>query len=309
MRINCLGIVVMDALSRTLAGYPVPGKVAQVVTDSIRFMRGGGSANTSAALTQMGLPVALFSKVGDDPNGDFLVSELARRGVETSGVRRCAGGTTPFTYVGIHPDGDRTFIHTPGTNLTFTPADIDREALFDADFLFYHDVWVLPGIDGAPGAELLAEARGRGLVTLLDECWGLGPDRLVWELMLPHADYALPSYEEMKAIYPDTGPEELVRLLRGKGARNVVLKMGRDGCLVYAGDRVMRIPSRATEIVDTTGAGDCFNAGFVAGLAHEMPEVDAAHIGALAAAACIRHVGAAENIPSFAALLEEFRKS
>lgn len=295
--VNCLGIVVVDALSRPLVRYPVPGQLTQVNTESLTLLPGGGAANTGLALAQMGVPVSVFSKVGGDPNGAFLVDALSGRGVDVSGIRVSAEDSTPFTYVGIHPDGDRTFIHTPGANRTFTLDNVDREALLTCDILLYQDLWVLPGIDGAPAAELLAEARSRGVVTCLDECWGLGPDRETWEAVLPHADYALPSMDDMRVIYPDVAPDDLAGLLCGRGAGSVILKMGAEGCLVCAEGRTLRVPAAATEIVDTTGAGDCFDAGFIAGLTLDMAAEDAARLAALAAAECIRNVGGAMGIP------------
>ena len=79
-------------------------------------MPGGGAANTGAALGQLGISVAVFSKVGQDTNGAFLRKELRKSGVDVRNVRTSKTETTPFTFVGIHPDGDRSFIHTPGCN-------------------------------------------------------------------------------------------------------------------------------------------------------------------------------------------------
>ncbi|MBN1351438.1 carbohydrate kinase family protein [candidate division KSB1 bacterium] len=304
-RINCLGVVVADALSKPLTRYPVPGEVTQVITESIRFMPGGGAANTSAALGQMGLSVSLFSKIGNDVIGEFVLNELKRSGVDVSHSCRSRNESTPFTYVAIHPDGNRTFIHTPGTNLSFSISEIDYRVLLNADFLLYQDIWVLPEIDGPTGADLLAEARRRGVITLLDECWGLGPNRGVWEQMLPHADYVLPSFDDMQAIYPGASPHDLIRRFQTYGVENIILKMGKDGCLVSTNGNLTALPSAATEIIDTTGAGDCFDAGFIAGLAHGLPCVPAAKIGNLAAAACVRHIGGAVGIPPFQALLSE----
>lgn len=307
-RIHCLGVMVVDALSKPLTHYPVPGKVAQVVTDSLCFMPGGGAANSTAALGQMGVPVGVFSKVGADPNGAFILGELAKHGVDTTGVCVSDKDTTPFTYVGIHPDGERTFIHTPGANLSFTPSDIDLDSLLRADFLLYQDLWVLPGLDGEPGAEILAEARRRGVVTLLDECWGLGPSLEIWEQMLPHVDYALPSLDEMTAIYPGLAPDAMLERIHSRGVSTVVLKMGKDGCLVSSGGEPTRVPSHAREVVDTTGAGDCFDAGFIAGLAHGLSDLESAQLGSLAAAACIRHTGGAAGIPPFEVLSSQLRE-
>lgn len=304
-RVHCLGVMVVDALSRPLPEYPVPGKITQVVTESLRFLPGGGAANTGSALGQLGVPVGVFSKVGGDPNGTLILDELRKHGVDTAGVRVSAEDSTPFTYVGIHPDGERTFIHTPGANCSFSRKDVDLEALLATDFLLYQDLWVLPLLDGRAGAEILAEAQRRGIVTLLDECWGLGPDRDTWETMLPHVDYALPSLHDMRAIYEYCSRDEILDQIHAKGVRTIALKMGEDGCLVSADGQRTLVPSVATDIVDTTGAGDCFDAGFVAGLAHGLLPVDAARAGSVVAAACIRHVGGAVGIPRFEQVLRE----
>ena len=231
-RVHCMGVLVVDALSGPLSRYPEPRIQPQVVTESVRFMPGGGAANTGLALARMGVPVAVFSRVGDDLNGQFLCHELEVAGVDVSGVRAAAEDTTPFTFVAIHADGERTFIHTPGANQHFGVGDLDLDRLFDTDILLYQDLWVLPQLDGTRGAAVLAEARRRGIVTLLDECWGLGPDRETFEIMLPHCDYVLPSLDDLAAIYPDHSPEQMCRHLLACGATTVVLKMGADGCLV-----------------------------------------------------------------------------
>ncbi|MCL5099017.1 MAG: carbohydrate kinase family protein [Candidatus Omnitrophica bacterium] len=304
-KVHCLGVLVVDALSGPLSEYPVPRIKTQVVTESVRFMPGGGAANSGSALAQMGMRVSVFSKVGQDSNGAFLVRELERVGVDTSPIVVSNSDSTPFTFVGIHPDGNRTFIHTPGANLTFCPGDLDEKALLAADYLFYQDFWVKPRLDGKPAAQILAKAKQQGVVTMLDECWGLGPDRRTLEEVLSHVDYFFPSFDDLLAIYPGLSPAAMVGLLHDKGVSRVYLKMGHQGCLVSCGNKTWTIPSRTKQVVDTTGAGDCFDAGVIAGLIHGLSEPESAIIGSEAAAACIAHVGGAVDIPSFEALLEK----
>jgi len=306
-RINCLGVLVVDALSGPLARYPEPRVQIQVVTESIRFAPGGGAANTSGALARMGLPVAVFSKVGDDPNGAFLLRELGQLGVNTAGIRVSHTDSTPFTFVGIHPAGGglepaRTFIHTPGANKTFCIDDLDRERLFDADFLLYQDLWVLPRLDGPTAAGLLAEAQRRGVVTLLDECWGLGPNRETFEAMLPHCDFALPSLEDVQVIYPGKSADDVAGHILACGAKAAILKMGAEGCLIARGTEKVRVPAFRVEVVDTTGAGDCWNAGFIAGLANGEAVHSAARLGNACSAFCIQAVGGCTGVPGYAAV-------
>ncbi len=301
--VHCLGVLVVDALSGPLSQYPIPKVKTQINTRSIRFLPGGGAANTASALAQIGIPTGIFSKVGQDANGAFLRQELEQQGVDVSHIRVSTRDTTPFTFVGVHPDGDRSFIHTPGSNLTFASRDIEREALFNCRFLLYQDMWVLPQLDKTAAPRLLATAQKRGVTTLLDECYGLGPKRKTFEAALPYCDVVLPSGDDLRFIYPGLEPAEIVRKLLAKGARRVVLKLGPRGCLVANSKEAALVPSMAREVVDGTGAGDCFNAGFIAGLVNGLSDVAAAKIGAAAAAACLRHVGGAVGIPKYKALL------
>jgi sugar/nucleoside kinase (ribokinase family) len=290
-RVHCLGVAVVDALSGPLAMYPRQGELTQVVTESVRFMPGGGAVNTAATLAQLGVEVALFTKVGNDANGALIVDTLSSYGVDVSGVCVSRADTTPFTFVGVHPNGERTFIHTPGANRTFTLGDIDERRLLDCEFLLYQDLWVLPGLDGTPGAGLLARARGRGVVTLLDECWGLGPRRDVFEQVAPHADWLLPSFDDMKVIYPGLDETAIAERLTELGAGAVVLKMGAAGCLVRTKGGAERVPADKAVVVDATGAGDSFDAGFIQALAEGADPVAAAGRGVAVAAKRLAVVG------------------
>ncbi len=303
-QIHCVGILVVDLLCGPLECYPQPRTQTQVTAQWVRMMPGGGAANVPSALAHMGLPVSSFSKVGDDLNGEFIRRELRKLNVNTDGIGVSPRDATPFTFVGVHADGERTFIHTPGANVTFTLCDLDLDRVLAADFLLYHDLWVLPGFDGQPGATLLAEAQRRGVVTFLDEGFGYGPQRESLEVMLPYCDYAIPSYDDLQIIYPGTSPEELAGRLLRLGARAVILKMGRRGCLVARGSDRTIVPCFPANVVDTTGAGDCWDAGFMAGLANSEDILTAARIGNACAAFGIEAVGGSTGVPNYAAVRE-----
>jgi fructokinase len=106
----------------------------------------------------------------------------------------------------------------------------------------------------------------------------------------------------MRVIYPGLDPVQVAGRLRSLGAKRVILKLGRDGCLVSNEKGDTRLPSLATEIVDCTGAGDCFDAGFAAGVVNGLDDLAAAKLGSAAAAACIRNVGGAVGIPHYKTL-------
>ncbi len=299
-RIHCLGVAVVDVLSGPIPQYPVPRVKTQVTTKWVRMMAGGGAANAPSALARLGLAVSSFFKVGEDLNGEFICRELKKLGVDTSGVCVSPSDTTPFTFVAVHADSDRTFIHTPGANVSYCLDDVDLESLLDCDYLLYHDLWVLPKFDGGPAAKLLAEAQRRGVVTFLDEDFGYGPNREVLEAMLPYCDYVTPSFDDLLPIYPGVSPAQMVDALLAQGARAVVLKLGRDGCLVGRDVERIQVPALPAQAVDTTGAGDCWDAGFLAALATGEDLPTAARIANACAAFCIEAVGGATGVPRYA---------
>lgn len=305
--IHCIGALVVDLLNGPIRQYPVPRVQTQITTEWIRMAPGGGAANTPSALARMGQAVTSFSKVGDDPNGRFVIQELNQVGVDTAGVRVSAADSTPFTFVGIHGDGDRTFIHTPGANVTFSLADIDMEQAIACEFLLYHDLWVLPGLDGKPAASLLAEARRRGVVTFLDEGFGYGPRRESLEAMLPFCDYVIPSFDDLQAVYPRSTAQDLADRLIALGAGAVVLKMGSQGCCVAKGELRTHVQAFPARVVDTTGAGDCWDAGFILGLACGEDLVTAARVGCACAAFGIEAVGGATGVPHYDAVRQRAR--
>ncbi len=301
-KIHCFGAVVVDLLNGPIREYPVPRFKTQVTAAWIRIMPGGGAANAPSALARMGLGVSTFSKVGGDLYGEFICRELQQVGVDTSGIFVSGRDTTAFTFVGVHSDGDRTFIHTPGANVTWCMKEVDIEAVLACGYLLYHDLWVLPRMDGEPARALLAEAQKRGIVTFLDEDFGYGPQLELLEVMLPYCDYVTPSYDDLQSIYPGSSPEELANRLLDQGARAAVIKMGHRGCLVAQGTERIHVPALPACPADTTGAGDCWDAGFIAALAAEEDVVTAARIGNACAAFCIEAVGGATGIPTYAAV-------
>lgn len=303
--IKCIGVIVMDALSGPLKSYPIPKKKTQTNTKTITFMPGGGAANTALALAKMGLPAAVFSKVGNDFPGDFLIKELQKYKVKTNGIKISAKETTPFTFVGIHGDGDRSFVHTPGTNLSFCRNDIDLDKLLDTKFLFYQDLWVKPKLDGKPAKAILEQAQKKGIITILDECYGLGPQLQTLKPLLPYCDYFLPSYDDMLVIFPGLKAAAIAKKLISFGVKTVVMKMGKHGCLVAGQGILEQVPAlRVKKVVDTTGAGDCWDAGFIAGLAHGQDVVNAARLGNAAAGCCIQGLGGSANIPEYRMLVK-----
>ncbi|PCJ56302.1 MAG: hypothetical protein COA79_19225 [Planctomycetota bacterium] len=296
--VACVGVVVVDALSGPITDFPIPKVKTQVNTDKIEFLVGGGAANTSSALAQLGIKCSIFSSIGDDMNGQFIRDSLVENGVNVSQLKVKTETSTPFTYVALHEEGERTFIHTPGVNMIYALDDICLVELLKAKVLVYQDLFVMPSLDGNPAAELLKKSKEAGQVVVLDECYGLGPQKQKLEMLLPYVDYFLPSYDDLKIIYPALTPEEMINYFEKFGSIQSILKLGKRGCLAKINDKFITFPSVSKNIIDTTGAGDCFDAGFIAGLCSDYSISDSIILGQKVASHCIAHVSGAENIPS-----------
>ncbi len=301
MRIACLGLALVDAVSWPLDHYPSQSQ-PQVNTTHVRLQPGGGATNVAAVTARLGLTARLFAKVGDDFCGRFLCEEVAAAGVDASTVYVDPIEPTPFTFVGIGSNGERTFTHTPGCNRTFSLDEVDRDALLESDALVMPDIFALPRIDGQPAVEMLALARQRGIRTLIDETHGMGPSRPLFELMVKEADVLAPSFQDLSAIYPRVEARVLALHLLRLGARAVVLKMGAAGCLVAENGHVHRVVAQSTNVIDATGAGDAFDAGLIVALLQGETIESAAEVATLVAAKSLQAVGAAAGVPSYSAI-------
>jgi sugar/nucleoside kinase (ribokinase family) len=302
--ILCLGIMVADVVGRPLRAVPDPGRL--VLVDEMSLHTGGCAINAATALARLGLPVEVIGKVGTDSFGDFLIDALAERTIGSQGVQRDPKVGTSATMVMVEPDGERRFVHYIGANARMTLDDIDFSMFEGASILHVAGSLVLPGIDGEPTAELLRRARDAGLITFLDVVWD---DTGRWmELIgpcLPYIDYFVPSLPEAQEITGLGDPAAVARALLDHGVGTVGLKMGPNGCLVIARDGdIVRQPAFQVDVVDATGAGDAFAAGFIAGVWQGWSLKKTAHFANAVGALCVTGLGATGGVRSLYETLE-----
>lgn len=307
-----VGICTVDAIARTVDEMPPRGGLR--LFDSLTLTTGGNAVNCSIALAKLGVACDLIVKVGADTLGDFILAEAKRYGVGTAGVVRDEHTHTPFTFVCSHTDGQRSFIHTIGTNGTFRAGDVDLTIIKRAKFCFVTGTMIMTAFDGQETADVLAAAREFGCVTLLDTVFVDTASQEQWRAVidptLEHLDYFIPSLLEAKAITGMSDPSEMARDIQNHGCRNVIIKLDIDGAFVRTADGVeQRVPAYYVDrVVDTTGAGDCWSAGFLTGLRAGEAIADAARLGNAVAAHGIGSPGAATGIVTLDRV-REFQKS
>jgi len=294
----CVGIMVADVVGRPLKVFPDRGRL--VLVDEMSLHTGGCAVNTATALARLGIPVEVVGTIGLDPLGDFLLAELEGRGVGTQGVSRDPEVGTSATMVMVEEDGERRFVHCIGANARLTPAVAESGLPESASIVHVAGALVLPGLDGEPTAELLRRARANGRTTFLDTVWD---DTGRWmELLgpcLPHVDYFVPSLAEARSLTGREQPEEAARALLDLGVCTVGLKMGEAGCLVMTADGdTVRLPAFDVQVVDATGAGDAFAAGFIAGVWLGRSLEESARLANAVGALCVTGVGASGGVRS-----------
>ena len=302
--IVCLGILVADIVARPLNALPERGRL--VLVDEMGIHTGGCATNAASALARLGLPVEVIGKVGSDLAGDFVVEAMQERGIGTRGVRRDPQIGTSLTIVLVDPDGERRFVHYLGANAHLTLEDLDLRIIEGASILHIGGALVLPGIDGEPTAELLRKARAAGVVTFLDIVWDdTGRWLDVLAPCLPWVDYFIPSLPEAQAMTGLEDPLAIAHNLLARGPSVVGLKLGAQGCLVItqAGE-IICSPAFQVEVVDATGAGDAFAAGFIAGVWQGWPLEKTAQFANAVGALCVTGLGAASGVRSLSETLK-----
>lgn len=296
--IVCIGVMVADLIGGPLEHLPGAGGL--VLVNEMGLYPGGGAINTAVALSELDLEVEIIGKVGNDPLGGFLIDDLDRRTVGTKFVKKDAEVNTSATMVMVDPDGDRRFIHYIGANAGFTTEDIDFEVVNAASVVHVAGAFVMPGLDGKPLADLLREASRSGAITCLDTAWDYSGQWLqLLEPALPYVDYFLPSLVEVQAMTGCVGPNEAAAELLKYGMRTVVVKLADEGCMLSTSTgESFHIPAYEVDSVDATGAGDCFNAGLIAGIYMGWSLEDSANLANAMGALCVTEYGAAGGLRS-----------
>ncbi len=307
-----IGIATVDAVGRPIDQFPRPGGLR--FFDRLTLSTGGNAVNCSIALAKLGVQCDTIVRVGADLLGDFVVAELARHGIATDDVVRDGDAGTAFTFACVASTGERSFFHTTGADARLCRADVSSKKLRGRKLVFVTGTMVMDALDGAPTAEVLASAQATGAQTLLDTVYVEGLPREEWHRRvlpaLPHVDYFVPSQSEACAISGLEDWSAIAREFQSCGARNVIIKLGEQGAFCRSEDgRERHVPAfRVPNVVDTTGAGDCWSAGFLVGLREDLPIEEAARLGNAVAAHGIQAPGATAGVKPMAAVQELLKK-
>jgi sugar/nucleoside kinase (ribokinase family) len=287
MIVIAMGVHVLDVLVRPVE--TIPEGQGGALVDEIRIGPAGSAGGTAVTLSKLGATVRSAGAIGTDPVGDMLASLLERHGVDTSLIVRRAEVQTSASVLPIRPNGERPAFHVIGANATYGPDDAPWDAIAAAGHLH------LGGpefVGGEAASRILTHAREQGVVTSADILAPGDPGLLEWIApALPQLDYLLPNAEQVQGFTGARDVGDGCRTLVERGVGCVAATCGSDGVVIVDQNSAETVPAFAVEVVDTTGCGDAFSAGFLRGLALGRSRTDAAVLGCAAAALVAQGLG------------------
>jgi sugar/nucleoside kinase (ribokinase family) len=287
MKIATVGVHVLDTHVIGIESIP-DGSDGQLV-ETIRMSPAGTAGGTAVVLSRLGAEVLSFGAVGGDPIATSLLALLTAEGIDVGGLVRKADHQTSSSVIPVRPNGDRPAWHCIGANGAFTLDDLDRGAL---DGITHLHLGGPEFLGGEAAGQLLAHARSIGATTSLDILAPGDPDMLAWIAdALPHTDYLLPNDEQVLGFTGAASLADGSRALLEAGAGCVAVTQGSKGALVVTADETIEVPAYAIDVVDTTGCGDAFSAGFLRGLSLGRDLRGAAELGCAAAAQVAQGLG------------------
>ncbi|MEW6510938.1 MAG: carbohydrate kinase family protein [Bacteroidota bacterium] len=294
------GLSVVDIIGRPLNLRRPPKRGGLEPVETITMTTGGNVPNVGIDLVQLGFKVGAVSRVGNDSIGGFVRSRLEMSGIMIGGLVVDDRKQTSATVVAVDRSGERTFFHARGCMENFRVEDVleQMDIVRRGRILAFGYFGLLPECDEHLGRLFRAVKQKTGMAILLDTAGNPRKDDATLASFLPHVDFFIPSYDEAKAMTGKKEPADMIRAFRAAGATGVVgVKLGADGCIVSVSGKTKRIAvRRVRRVVDATGAGDAFIAGFLAGMLNTLDPFAAARLGNAVAASSLTAVGASTAV-------------
>ena len=277
---------------------PAPGETT--MGSNFQMIPGGKGANQACAAGRLaqGAPVRMVGCVGADPFADHLKASLETAGVDVATVHTSGSHPTGVALIWVEQSGQNSIVVASGANGEMTPASVEsvRSAYDGTACALFQLETPLPAVEAA-----MAIARAAGARTILDPA----PARPLPASLLRLVDILTPNESEAcillgrdpaRVTFAESA--EIAGALRGLGVGAVILKLGDQGCFYAGPEGEFAVPGFAVLAVDTTAAGDTFNAGFAVALSEGMSVERALRFGNAAAAISVTRLGAQASAPS-----------
>lgn len=290
-RVTVVGSINMDVVT-TAARLPRIGET--IIGSTVQLLPGGKGANQAIAAARMGAATSMIGSVGADEFGSQMTNFLRAQGVETARIQADPTCATGVAVVIVQAGGDNAILVVPGANQRLAAADVLEELGGPGDVV----VGQLE-VPEAVVAAAFAAAKRSGVTTVLNAA----PAGPVSAELLADSDVLIVNETELATLagWDELAAEDVelaARQLRRRADAIIVVTLGARGSLVIVDDRAVEIAARATAVVDTTGAGDCFVGALAADLAAGAPVERAILTATAAASLCVGRSGAGVAMPN-----------
>lgn len=303
-----VGLTILDVAGRPVEAIPAGGGVTFI--DEIRLNPAGTAAGALMNAAKLGLRTATSACLGHDEKADFILATYARLGIDLDLIQRTSKAATSATILTIRPNGERPALHCRGASDHLFVSEAEFDAVTDARFLHLGGTGLLAAMDGGQSAKLLAHAKARGLTTTFDLIAPNPGTLTLLDDLLPHIDYFMPSIEEAAYLSGESDPEAAARFFIARGARAAVFKLGSEGSYTLTADgRSFRTPAFKVDVSDTTGCGDAYCGGFIAGLAKGLGLDEACRLASATAALVATGLGSDAGVIDYDQVLRFIAKT
>lgn len=299
MDVLCIGLMVCDIIIK-----PVDKNIFEVDStrlETLKMASGGDSLNAAINMAKLGISVGLVGKVGKDAFGEYLVHEAQKFDVITSGIIYSDEYSTSTSIVMVDASGERHFAYYGKANDSLCLKDISEKLFNEASIIHVGSSMALSSLDGYGISELFKKAKFSDKITCMDVTWD-SSDKWIEKIedALYYTDIFMPSYEEAKKITKLKTPEEMKEFFRKYGLKILVVKLGSKGCYIsdFSNDYYIKTFNNV-KVYDTTGAGDAFVSGFLAGITKGFSLYDSGVLGNAVASHCVMELGATSWNKSF----------
>ncbi len=257
-------------------------------------MSGGSAANTMTGVASFGGRAGYIGKVSADELGDVFAHDLRAVGVRFKAGDKNSGVPTGRCIIVVTPDAERTMNTYLGASSMLNEDDLD-EGMIAAGKVLYMEGYLFDRTEAKQAFRRAAEVahdHGRQVSLTLSDSFCVDRHRSDFRaLVADQVDVLFGNRGELVSLYETETFDQAVELVRQE-CQLAVVTTGADGCLIIGGDEIVSVPAQpVTEVLDTTGAGDLFAAGFLFGFTRGMALAECGRLGALAAAEVISHVG------------------
>jgi ribokinase len=276
---------------------PVVGET--IIGDKYFTEPGGKGANQAYGAARLGGHVAMLGRIGDDEFGQSMRNNLANAGCDVAGIH-VEAGASGVALIFVSATGQNSIIVVPGANMKFSPEHValDREYILEAKVVLLQLENPMPTVIAAAQA-----ARRAGALVVLDPA--PAPASPLPAELLQNVDIVTPNETEgaiLAGLPPGRlEPDQAARLgrgLQGKGPKTVIMKLGDQGCVVVEQGTPVLLPAPEVNAVDTTAAGDVFNAGLAVGISEGLDIQSACRFANQAASLSVTRLGAQVAVPT-----------